>query len=287
MVKHNLFVANLLLAGFMAFSLSACTDDDEKEEQKQENNNQQQNDNDQDPNKPNEGSTNTVNGVSVSGKVNSYDYVDLGLPSGTKWATINVGATKPTEVGSEFAWGHSKPETDPMSLESGCIDFGNYKWCKGEKFLQESIFVWADFTKYCTDATYGDVDFKTVLEPEDDAATVNWGGAWRMPTKQEIAELIEGCDWDWENNFNGSDMSGCIGVSKTNGNIIFFPKKDGYEGYDGNHEWTSFWSASLSEHPHFVYHFSASNTKDVMTNSYTELFALGRHQILPVRAVVK
>ena len=131
-----------------------------------------------------------------------HKYVDLGLPSGLKWATCNVGATKPEEYGDYFAWGETEPKEE-------------YSWFK---------YKYGDFnqlTKYCDDSYYGKgfMDNKTVLEPEDDAATVNWGGNWRMPTYKEMGELIEKCTWDWitQNGVRGYKVVG------PNGNSIFLP----------------------------------------------------------------
>ncbi len=136
-----------------------------------------------------------------------YDYVDLGLPSGTKWATYNVGASSPTEYGDYFAWG----ETKPKEYYSG----STYKWCVGSYHRT---------TKYCADSRYCVVDDnKTVLDAEDDAATANWGSAWRMPTREEIEELRDGCSWKWVEDFNGSGVNGRLGTSKKNGSTIFLP----------------------------------------------------------------
>ncbi len=145
-------------------------------------------------------------GVTVSGKEGIYTYVDLGLASGTKWATYNVGATKSTEYGDYFAWGETKPKEE--------YSWETYKWCKGSFY---------SMTKYCTDSDYGTVDNKKVLEAEDDAATANWGSAWRMPTWEELEELIDGCEWKWVNDFNGSGVNGQLGTSKKNGATIFLP----------------------------------------------------------------
>ena len=132
--------------------------------------------------------------------------VDLGLPSGLKWASCNVGATTPEGYGDYFAWGETAPKTD--------YSWATYKYANG-----------ADnrLTKYCNYASMGDyglTDKKTVLEPEDDAATVNWGGSWRMPTDAEWKELIENCTWTWTTQ-NG--VNGCQVSSKTNSNSIFLP----------------------------------------------------------------
>ncbi|MBO5975390.1 MAG: hypothetical protein J6P95_06730, partial [Paludibacteraceae bacterium] len=104
----------------------------------------------------------------VSGTENGFGYIDLGLPSGLKWATCNVGADSPEEYGDYFAWGETTSKTT--------YDWSTYKWCNGSYYTM---------TKYCDNSYYGIVDDKTVLDPEDDAAFVNMGGSWRMPTKAE------------------------------------------------------------------------------------------------------
>ena len=111
-------------------------------------------------------------------------YVDLGLKSGLKWATCNVGASYPFDYGDYFAWG----ETTPKKIYS----WDTYKWCKNNHKIQ---------TKYCTSREYGIVDERLILEKEDDAATANWGREWRMPTIAELKELHKGCNWEFIENF--------------------------------------------------------------------------------------
>ena len=122
------------------------------------------------------------------------EYVDLGLS--VKWATFNVGASKPEDYGDYFAWG----ETEPKEV----YDWSTYKWCDSTE---------NNMTKY--NATDG---LKTLL-PEDDAAHVNWGGEWRMPSEAELTELREYCTWQWTTQ-NGT--AGYI-VTGPNGNSIFLP----------------------------------------------------------------
>ena len=138
----------------------------------------------------------TVNKINNSG----YDYVDLGLS--VKWATMNIGAKTPEEYGDYFAWG----ETEPKDY----YDWSTYKWCNGSKNTQ---------TKYCIDSDYGTVDNKTTLELSDDAAHANWGGIWRMPTFDEIKELLDNCSWEWttRNGVKGQKVTG------PSGNSIFLP----------------------------------------------------------------
>ena len=132
------------------------------------------------------------------------DYVDLGLPNGTLWAKHNVGANKPEANGDYFAWGETEPKENYTA--------NSYKWAYVEN---GKIY----YTKYNTDSANGEVDNKTELDPEDDAATVNMGSEWRMPTIDEITELIENCTWQWTklNGVNGYQVTG------PNGNSIFLP----------------------------------------------------------------
>ena len=143
----------------------------------------------------------TQQSSSDNGTENGYEYVDLGLS--VKWATCNVGASKPEEYGDYFAWG----ETQPRSTHS----WSTYKWCNGSA---------STLTKYNNKSSYGTVDNKTVLEAADDAATANWGGAWRMPTTEEQDELRNNCTWTWtiQNGVNGYKVT-----SKSNGNSIVLP----------------------------------------------------------------
>ena len=154
----------------------------------------------------------TANSVYVANFVlptnNGHAYVDLGLS--VKWATCNVGATTPEEYGDYFAWG----ETETKDT----YNWSTYKYCNVDKY---SLTI----TKYCTDSEYGTVDNKTTLELSDDAAYVNWGGSWRMPTKAEQDELRDtnNCTWIWttQNGVNGYKVT-----SKKNGNTIFLPATD-------------------------------------------------------------
>lgn len=132
--------------------------------------------------------------------------VDLGLPSGLKWASCNVGATTPEEFGAHYAWGEVLPKQD--------YRWATYKYAYG---AYNKLF------KYCDDAQYsnsGYIDRRTTLELGDDVAHVNWGGNWRMPTVAEWKELIENCTWTWttQKGINGYQVA-----SKTNSNSIFLP----------------------------------------------------------------
>lgn len=178
----------------------------------------------------------TDQGVTVSGKEGIYTYVDLGLVSGTKWATCNVGATKPTEYGDYFVWGETKPKED--------YSWNTYKWC-----ITNADGLYDKFTKYVNDSYYGTLDNKIVLEAEDDAATANWGSAWRMPTLVEIKELLNGCDWEWTENFNSTGVAGRVGTSKANGAKIFLPAAGSRNGtgFYSTGNFGCYWSSSLDK----------------------------------------
>ena len=130
------------------------------------------------------------------------EYVDLGLPSGLLWATTNVGANRPEEIGSYFAWGETSPKSE--------YSWATYKYAYG---LETTL------TKYCVDSSNGKVDYKEELEEQDDVATANWGRPWRTPTLSETQELITYCTWTLTNHngVNGYSVTG------TNGNSIFLP----------------------------------------------------------------
>ncbi len=114
--------------------------------------------------------------------------VDLGLS--VRWATMNVGAKNPSGNGNYYAWGETVPQS------SKAYDWSSYKWCNGTDIT---------LTKYCLYSSSGTVDNKTTLETEDDAATQNWGSAWRMPTITEIKELFNNCYWVWTSSYNGNE----------------------------------------------------------------------------------
>ena len=128
--------------------------------------------------------------VVTNNEYNGHEYVDLGLPSGTLWATCNVGANKPEEYGCYFAWAETSGSCDGKTE----FEYSNYKY--NESMLGDN------FTKYCYDSNFGYNGFTDCLgelEPMDDAASVNWEGAWRTPTKTQILELEKKdyTSWSW------------------------------------------------------------------------------------------
>ena len=115
--------------------------------------------------------------VTIAVSAQTKEYVDLGLPSGTLWATCNVGANAPEKYGDYFAWGETEPKKN-HSRE-------NYKWCT----KSEEGYAWLSKYRCQKDEKSDFVDGKYVLDPEDDAATVNWGDEWCMPTYEQQREL--------------------------------------------------------------------------------------------------
>ncbi|MBQ9577691.1 MAG: Ig-like domain-containing protein [Muribaculaceae bacterium] len=194
--------------------------------------------------------------------------VDLGLPSGTLWATCNVGADRPEEYGDYFAWG----ETAPKDYYA----WSTYKWCNGS---------YNTLTKYCNLSSYGYngfTDGKTELEPEDDAAYVNWGPSWRMPTKVQQDELRRNCTWTWTqcNGVNGILFTG------PNGNTIFLPAAGGYavDGYSHVGTYGYYFSIKLEyEYPYIAYDiiFDSDDWYNWSDNSTSGARSCGH----PVRAV--
>ena len=183
------------------------------------------------------------NGENNGGGETLSGWVDLGLPSGLLWAECNVGATAPEEYGDYFAWG----ETQPKNV----YDWSNYRYC-----TLNDIWEVAELTKYNTGSTFGSTDNLTVLEPGDDAATVNMGNGARTPTKEEWQELLDNTTAEW------TTLNGVYGRRfSANGNSLFLPAA-GYhkdsESYfiDGNNSYGYYSSASLNENnPLFIWDF--------------------------------
>ena len=176
---------------------------------------------------------------SGGGTTPTEEYVDLGLS--VKWARCNLGASKPSDYGDYFAWGETEPKT-------------NYSWAT-YKWMQTGKNDWMYITKYTfadgqTKGIWYDADGKfigdnkTTLDAADDAATVNLGSPWRMPTADEIKELIGHCTWTWTTQ---DGVKGYEVKSKKNGNSIFLPAA-GYRSYSKlNYAGSQgyYWSSSL------------------------------------------
>ena len=177
------------------------------------------------------------------------EYVDLGLS--VKWATFNVGAFSPEIIGDYFAWGETEPLYEPgyaratiavwKAGKKGGYDWSTYSYCRGSN---------TTFTKYCLDGGYGNNGFsdsKTTLDPEDDVAHVQWGGDWRMPTRNEFSELMSksNCTWIWT---TINKVSGYIVTSIKPGyedRSIFLPVTGYRNSSYLSSEFGNYWSSSL------------------------------------------
>jgi hypothetical protein len=151
--------------------------------------------------------------------------VDLGLPSGLKWASLNVGANSPYDYGFYFQWG----------CLNGTHQEGWDLYCHGNKNA---------ITKYCTNSSYGTVDNLSILEESDDAAKHVLGGSWRMPTKAEAEELWNNCTRTWE---TIGDVSG-FRFTGPNGNSIFLPSNGWWDEQGAVHSLNVdglYWTSSL------------------------------------------
>ena len=150
----------------------------------------------------------------TTGTLNDHDWVDLDLPSGTLWATCNIGASNPEDYGNYYAWGEIRTKA--------FYNLDNYHHAKGNNGL----------TKYCSESEYdadygynGFIDDLTILQTCDDAATANWGTGWRMPTEKEWEELLQNTTSKWATQ-NG--VRGKLFTAK-NGETLFLPAAGRHE----------------------------------------------------------
>ena len=159
--------------------------------------------------------------VEEDGTINGYEYIDLGLPSGLKWATHNIGATSPSEKGDMFAWGETSPKA--QYTEANCTSYAlNMQDIAGD--------------------------------PQYDAARANWGSTWKMPSKKDFEELMNECTWEWVVDVNGV---GCKKVTGPNGNSILLPisgyvYESSFYMQDFGYYWTS---TPISTYEQFSYDF--------------------------------
>ena len=176
---------------------------------------------------------------------NGFGYIDLGLPSGTLWATCNVGASKPSDVGLYFQWGDTSGYTADQVGKDKQFTWNDYKFS-----IDGSS---SNFSKYTTKGA--------TLELEDDAAHVNMGGEWHMPTPDQIKELINTANttstWTTQNGVNGR-----LFTSK-NGNSIFIPAA-------GNA-----WDGSLSDRGDYGYVWSSMLSTDYVSSGQYLYFGSG------------
>ncbi|MDO4525143.1 MAG: hypothetical protein Q4B61_07395 [Bacteroidales bacterium] len=186
--------------------------------------------------------------------INGYEYVDLGLPSGTLWASYDIGATKVGEFGDFFMWGEVEPK-DPDG------DWGD----DDHKYIIDDAYV-----------KYNDSDRKRTLDPEDDAASVLWGNDWKIPSCTDWRELMMFCDLELK-----GDAIVFIGP---NGNELHFTKYL-YEVYEDSDFSCSWWSSELDESDDDVVYFYVDKDKD--EDPECDVFTCHRACLIPIRPVSK
>ncbi len=195
----------------------------------------------------------------------NHDFVDLGLPSGTLWATCNVGANSPEEYGDYFAWGEYGSKYN--------YDWDTYLWHHGQNEL----------TKYSTDDYFGIVDNKRDLELIDDAAYMKWDNKWQIPSRIQCAELIKLCTWTWTTQ---NKINGCI-VTGLNKSRLFLPAAGYRDGrsFISIGELGCYWSNTLGL-SYMLEAFSLILDSDKIRCGYDDVFRhLGR-SIRPVRRLL-
>ena len=190
-------------------------------------------------------------------------YVDLGLS--VKWATCNVGASKPEEYGNYYAWGELNPKND--------YSWNSYRLCKFQAEKNKK-----NLMRYNTVIDYGNVDNKIELDSSDDIANKLLGGKWRMPTESEIRELLHHCSWRYisQNNYGGYLVS-----SNKTGGSIFLPAA-GYRNIGsliGERAFGAYWSRNLvPDFPIGAYYLYFS----IERAGFSEYYRYCGHTIRPV-----
>lgn len=222
---------------------------------------------------------------------NGHEYVDLGLPSGTVWATCNLGAETPYDFGGTYAWGESADygTKDPTNKKNYSTFYSEAKYQFGwhtykyAPLSNEAKYENRYVTKYCQNKSYwageGEPDMLNKLAPEDDAANVLWGGHWKMPTKEQLLELQNSncVNWEWKT-VNGT--SGVKITSKVNGKSIFLPAS-GFRSFnaktdnsDSRYNYNSvgyYWSSMRSSTAYKATYMNFSNRDgEVIANNLDE-----------------
>ena len=205
----------------------------------------------------------------VTGSDDNHEFIDLDLPSGTLWATCNLGASSPEDYGCYYAWGETTIKKT--------YTWTSYKYSKGTSLDNPRL------TRYCGNSNYGNNGYSDALNtllPEDDAATINWGKNWCMPTEEQWQELLN------NTSIKETVQNGAHGrlFTATNGNTLFLPAA----GYRWNNDVLSdvgnkgyYWSSSLcTDSPSEAYLFSFYSNH----NGVSETFRIWGRTVRPVRS---
>lgn len=193
------------------------------------------------------------------------DFVDLDLPSGTLWASCNIGASSPEQYGFYFAWGETEEKNDYSWL--------TYRYCKG---------TYDSLTKYCTAEYYGTFDGLDALEDADDAAAMTWGSPWKVPSMEQFDELMNPENTTVKKTFQ-DDVYGMLITSKRNGESIFLPaagiRMDTDLINDGSRAY--YWSRDVVRVDNFLARdFSFTTTSNTPNDTKNRCYGLS---IRPVR----
>ena len=203
-----------------------------------------------------------ANGIAIVRR--GLEAIDLGLPSGTKWASMNVGATSETDYGMFFMWGDVAGHPGTAS-DGYYFGWTNYKWWSEGDGEGTKLSKYVPTEKASSWGGEGNPDNKLVLDPADDAATANWGSPWRMPTKGEWEELISNTTQAWTTNYMGAGITGCI-VTAANGQTLFLPAAGyRYSTYRTSKNYScKYWSSSLNtDSPRYAWHIRGSRNQQM------------------------
>ena len=175
----------------------------------------------------------------------AYEAIDLGLPSGTKWANMNVGAESPEDYGDYYAWGEIESK---YAAGTSAYTYENYRFYPGNDN--------DEYTKY------NSTDNKMALDLEDDVANVVMGGEWHIPTSAQCAEMLDNTTSSWTTDYNGTGVAGAIFTSNNNGNSIFIPAAGGVwdEGPEDQGEWFDLWASTRGSHSWSAWDFYGNSS---------------------------
>lgn len=187
---------------------------------------------------------------------NGFDYADLGLPSGTLWATCNVGASKPSDFGLYFQWGDTEGYANEQVGKDKQFTWDDYKWS-----INESD---SNFSDYATPMA--------MLNLEDDAAHVHMGEDWHIPSPTQYQELIDNTIKEWA---TFDDVNGILFTSnKDDSKFIFIPAAGNAFGssinFSGNYG--NVWSSMLSTNGIYLGYNLCFDSKGAILGSYGSRF---------------
>ena len=233
----------------------------------------------------NMGTASVANGWTPT--INGHGYVDLGIRMDGKkilFATCNVGADSPEEYGDYFAWGATEPLYKGYTMDGTSVNVTEWKDGKSDGYSQANA-------PYYSSGTYSDAIYTKyttkgdVLAAEDDAASVQWGADWRMPTTEELKALYDNTTNVWTDNYNNTGIKGRIFTGKGDyaNSSLFLPAAGGFDGTScrGDGSGGGYWSSTLYDSTYGRYlDFGSGNVSPQYSN-----YRYGGYSVRPVRAV--